>query len=410
MPNIIFSNIDSNEDIAIETLTTDLQYAQYILGDPTKDYSNISHYSVTTSYNCCDPGITTIIAPQYDLSVVTFSCILDQPNIDLYTFRLEGINASLVTNMTFTVNGNTPIDGSYTVVSDRIVFGDLISTTNAVTSYELTITTTQGFTYIFTFDLTQDGTSCNGTFSNFNTTYTLPDNIVEYSDGEYASITVSPSLTFQFTLTANNRGVIGNTISIVPDGVTTLAGLVLNWNTSNPSNTISLDCNNSILENTYVPLVTDGPWNLTGGTVSSITNALSFQSLFGFSMIPDGVYQVIICEHYDETSSTCIQNHVFIDQDNSIRCQVVNKLVQCVDSNIMDLYQALLWGNDCTDTLSYTEMCAIYELLNILITSDGCYGRLDDCNCTGISTISNNTTPINYPSGIGNNSNPCQSC
>lgn len=410
MSNIIFSDIDSKDDIAIQTLTTDLQYVQYILGDPSKDYTDISYYSVTTSYNCCNPGITTIIAPQYDLSVSTFSCVLDQPSVDLYNFRLDGISASLVSNMTFTVNGSTPVNAGYTVSSDRIIFEDLISTLAGATFYEITITTTKGFEYILTYNFTQNGTSCNGVFSGFNVNYTLPDNIVEYNDGDFASITFSPSLTFQFTLTADKGGLDGNLISIVPDGVTTLSVLVSNWNTANPLNTVSLSSNDSIFENTYVPLITSGPFNLTGGTASTIVDALSFQSLFGFSIIPDGVYQVIICEHFSEVSSTCIQNHVFIDQDDSVRCQVVNKLVQCVDSNIMDIYQALLWSNDCTETLSYDEMCAMYELLSILITSDGCYGRLDDCNCTKISTISSNTVPVNYPSGIGTSSNPCKSC
>lgn len=134
---------------------------------------------------------------------------------------------------------------------------------------------------------------------------------------------------------------------------------------------------------------------------------LEFFTLIGVTTVLPGIYQVIFCETNQDTTSTCIQNHIFIDC-GTLKCQVINKWVQCIDSNIMDFYNALVWANDCTETITYSEFCALYEVLTIILISDNCYGMIDDCNCQGVSNIANSLFPVAYPAATNNN--PCTSC
>jgi len=134
---------------------------------------------------------------------------------------------------------------------------------------------------------------------------------------------------------------------------------------------------------------------------------LDFNLLIGQTTITPGTYQIIICEVLYDATSTCVQNHVFIDC-GSLKCQVINKWVQCIDSNIMDFYNALTWANDCTDTITYAEFCALYEILYIILTSDNCYGIIDECNCSSASHIANTLHPVAYPTS--SNTTPCSTC
>ena len=43
-----------------------------------------------------------------------------------------------------------------------------------------------------------------------------------------------------------------------------------------------------------------------------------------------------------------------------------------------------------------------------LLQTDGCFGRIDDCNCSDASTVANKLSPIAYPTN--SNNNPCSSC
>ena len=141
---------------------------------------------------------------------------------------------------------------------------------------------------------------------------------------------------------------------------------------------------------------------------------LGLNELIGMTTVLPGVYQLIMCEVNQDTTSNCIQSHMFIDC-GTLRCQVVNKLVMCIDSNIMDYYNALIWGNDCNDVVTYIEMCALYEILTVILETTGCYGRIDECNCTDAPTIANKLHPIPFPSNnnLNNNNYPnngCNSC
>jgi hypothetical protein len=124
-------------------------------------------------------------------------------------------------------------------------------------------------------------------------------------------------------------------------------------------------------------------------------NTLDFNALVGEEILPSGVYQVVICENGDTNfESTCVQNHMFLDCGD-LKCFVIRKFAECVDTDVMNYYEALTFLNDCTDNVTYDEACAIYEVLNIKLATDGCYAQEDDCNCAGVRTKANKTlTPI----------------
>lgn len=424
MANINFLNTDDCNAITFETPTTDLQFIDYVLGDPSKDYTNVEKYTITTSNNCCSPGIVTDIFTPNQLSPEIIACVSEPAGFiptpsGVYTIKVNGIDGNDITEVRWVPGAAGyasvwPFVLSYTVDQDgfinvEIVQGDTVATI----THGLRLTTTSGLEYIVQFVLTQDpdpGASCDGVISNIenfpplNNDY-LPDNIVEVNDAVAAWISTTPAIGFAFRIEADNKGTIGNGITITSDGVSTLQQLVDAYNLANPNNTVTLTGNSG----SYIPNLLEGPWILANG-VDYTYRHLSFNALFGFTDIPvpAGIYEIIFCEHYFDGSSTCIQNHVFIDCDGSLKCKVVNKWIMCVDSDINDVYQALLWANECTDTVTYTEFCALYEILTILLETDGCYGRLDDCNCTDATTMANKLSPVRYPKPT--NTNPCKTC
>jgi hypothetical protein len=193
----------------------------------------------------------------------------------------------------------------------------------------------------------------------------------------------TPSVTWEITITTNAGFVYIIEFTITQTGV-------------------SCDGTIGALTITYPDL----PDNVVEVPTINPEEELSLNDLIGEDPIPSGVYQVIFCEELID-GSNCTQNHVFIDC-GELKCQVVNKLVDCIDSNIMDYYNALVWGNDCTESVTYAEFCALYEIISIIIQSDGCYGKLDDCNCTDATTIANKLYPVVYPTTTNNNR--CHSC
>src|SRR5665213_3519957 len=90
---------------------------------------------------------------------------------------------------------------------------------------------------------TQVTTSVNGTVETFTFTSTF---------ATYASFTgMIPGMTTPVTITATNLGTIGNAVLLDADGTSTIATLIANWNTANPSNTIALTTG----DGTQIPLV-----------------------------------------------------------------------------------------------------------------------------------------------------------
>jgi hypothetical protein len=115
---------------------------------------------------------------------------------------------------------------------------------------------------------------------------------------------------------------------------------------------------------------------------------LDFDLLLGLTTgtVLSGVYQVIICEE-TLTSLSCIQNFYFIDC--GLKCSVISKLAACKDSDILFFYDALTYSNDCQDSISYTETCAMYELMTRKLNDVNCNSPWDDCNCNGTTDIYN---------------------
>jgi len=122
----------------------------------------------------------------------------------------------------------------------------------------------------------------------------------------------------------------------------------------------------------------------TNVVIDGITGYLDFNELIEVDPALSGVYQVIICEE-TLTTLTCVQNHAFLECN--IKCDVIDKLVQCKDSDVLFFYDALRYSNNCTTNITYNEVCAIYELLIYKLTTSGCYSPWDDCNCSGTTSI-----------------------
>lgn len=409
MADLNFLNLTDCDAITFNTPTTpDLQYIEYVLGSEVKDFTNVDKYTITYSTNCCSPGITVNLPPRYQFTISP-SCVFGTPTVgfDSYAIQVDNINGDLVQAVALNVNGAPASGWNYSVVSSVLSINDVQITGifAGVANYELIITTLSGFVYTIEFTITKAGVSCDGVFSALTITYpTLPTTIVQVDPGAFATTGVqNPAIGVQYTITADNIGVIGNGIQFVGDNVTTIDALVAAWNAAFPANTVTLTYTLGV---GYVPNSFQ-TFTLSGGVDTPTANELSFNSLIGSTTVLPGTYQIIFCEVLQDTTSTCIQNHVFIDC-GTLRCQVVNKLVTCVDSNIMDFYNALVWGNDCTDTITYAEFCALYEILTIILATSGCYGKLDDCNCTDAETIANKLSPVSYPTQT--NSNPCTTC
>ena len=115
---------------------------------------------------------------------------------------------------------------------------------------------------------------------------------------------------------------------------------------------------------------------------------INFNTLVDATPVLSGTYQVSICAVGPDYVSNCVQNHVFIDCGD-LKCFVIRKWAECVDSDIWNYYDALSFANACTDNVTYDELCAIYEVLSIKLATQGCYAQEDDCNCMGVETKAN---------------------
>ncbi len=117
-----------------------------------------------------------------------------------------------------------------------------------------------------------------------------------------------------------------------------------------------------------------------------IANTINLLPLFGFEeALSTGVYEVIICRWYlsnpltiTSLSTICVQNNYFVDC--GIICDLINKLIDCKDTNIFTFYDALVAANNC-DT-GYEDMCALYEMIVTKLENPDCRDPFDDCNCS----------------------------
>jgi hypothetical protein len=132
--------------------------------------------------------------------------------------------------------------------------------------------------------------------------------------------------------------------------------------------------------------------------IDLITGHLDFNTLINSDPALAGVYQVIVCEE-TLTSQSCVQNHYFFEC--TIKCDIIHKLVQCKDSDIMFFYDALVYSNEC-ENITYSEVCSIYELMLYKLSTDGCYSQFDDCNCSGTTNL--------FPTRNNNNKTTVRNC
>lgn len=238
--------------------------------------------------------------------------------------------------------------------------------------------------YDLNIDLTALSCTDDGVNNNFTLSMTgidldlIDDTSVSYSlDG----VTYTPT-----TITGTSPVLID--ISVPIPGVLTIYTIYIKFKNLDGFEYIISDEYNfnttgcSITENDNIVIVY--PTLPTEVVIDGGTGYLDLNTLIGSDPALSGVYQVIICEE-TLTSEICVQNHVFLECD--IKCDVIGKLVECKDSDVLFYYDALRYSNDCTLNITYAEVCAIYELLIYKITTTGCYSPWDDCNCSGTTSI-----------------------
>lgn len=99
-----------------------------------------------------------------------------------------------------------------------------------------------------------------------------------------------------------------------------------------------------------------------------------------------GIYRVIICRQYLSNpltimsqSTNCVQNVYFVDC--YLKCKVVNKVINCKDTNVNMLYDGLTWSNDPLCYSSYEALCDTYEIMMNKLENPDCRDPFDDCNC-----------------------------
>lgn len=408
MANLNFLNTTDCNAIGVnlESNLSD-QYIKYVLGSEIKDFKDVDKYTIEISSNCCTPRIVYDARPLYQFEL-TMNCVAGPlgPTTDLYTVRVDGINGNLVRSIILDDNISGAINWPFSIINNELFINNIPTSSNFVgtTNYVITLLTNSAFEYKILFTITKNGQFCDGILSNVSIQYPdLPLNVVPVNRGTYAtSGLITPAINTSFTLTANNRGSSGNSIVINPNGSDTIDRSVMLWNIANPLNTVTLT-----YQLGYGYIYNQVPITLSGGIDNISTTELDVNKLFSMTTILPGVYEIIICEHLQNGTSNCYQNHRFIDC-GTLKCEVINKLVACIDSNVMDYYNGLVWGNDCTDTITYLEFCALYEILTIILQSDGCYGTIDECICSDALSVSNRIMPVQHPQKV--NHNPCKTC
>src|ERR1700677_2267518 len=81
--------------------------------------------------------------------------------------------------------------------------------------------------------------------TQINVTVNGPVVTVTSDAGQHAQFSgVIPGMVSSVTITANNLGAGGNSVALVGDGASTIAQLIAAWNTSNPSNPVTLTSGN----------------------------------------------------------------------------------------------------------------------------------------------------------------------
>jgi len=352
MSNLNFLNTDNCNDVGVDTPIQDLTFVDYIFKNKVKDFTNVRKYTVTYSTNCKDE-VTVDVPPNYNLNVEIESCTLVVSDGD-YVFKLTGINPDFVS----TIEACDPTyttcfpDASIIKTSTYILFGSLGNIAASPTTLYFKVNTVDGFEYRISFVLTQAGaTNCDYTLGSFNSIYDLPAIIEQPTyGGKFATtgiigLQIGPNIVVE--IVADNVGTVGN-IAITTDGINNLDFWVNDWNTNNPTNTVTL---------TYIAganwIGTGETFTLSGGVNPTIPDnlQLSLNTLYGISVLYPALYGVKICEVDVNDNEICLENNQFID------CQTA----ECIDSDLCDStedicnltsqvkkqYQSIIYGIDC---------------------------------------------------------------
>lgn len=373
MSNLNFLNTDNCNDVGVDTPTQDLTFVDYILKNKVKDFTNVRKYTVTYSTNCKNE-LSVDVPPNYQFKIVSVSCT-NNDNLNSYTIRLEGIHGDLVNQILYSTS--PPLVGTSIgwvntngVITTTLVYNDSLT---PLPDCQFTVYTVDGFVYTIAFTLNQSPPatcSWDGTVTGFSSTYVTPAIIGQpLYGGKYATtgiipLQIGPSITVK--IVADNLGTVGN-IAIATDGISNLDFWVNDWNTSNPSNTVTL---------TYVEganwIGAGETFTLSGGVNQTIpfNLQLSLNTLYGISVLYPALYRIKICETtiipsgktqgpnssflfapIPEGTDICLENSQFID------CQTAS----CVDSDLCDStedicnlteevmkqYQSVIYGIDC---------------------------------------------------------------
>ena len=196
-----------------------------------------------------------------------------------------GIFSGTSTSISITANHSGTVGNSVSLIGDGISSIDTLvenwninNPSNAITLASgdgsqvpglYSTTSLSGGTNAQAIDLS-GGTNKNGTI--YLTGGTNLPNPIDLSGGTptgtYASYSGTPvGTTLPITLTAETIGTPGNSISLIGNGTSTIAGLIAAWNTSNPSNMVAQTAG----INTQIPSV-GAVIDLSGGAIPNSIN------------------------------------------------------------------------------------------------------------------------------------------
>jgi hypothetical protein len=318
MEELLFNIVDcTSANITTPNVADDLDLISEIQESPQVGSTNIQKYTIEFSKNCC-PSTLIDIPVFYNFSRVYVDCNFNVgTGIYSYGFNLLGINPLFVTSIRISKNDTL----NYLPATFTNVFGN--------TGIHYDITYAQA-----------DVTIANATLPD-------PPNTQDYTF--YLEVTHTSGFIYIIRMTFRLEQ---------PGGCSTLIS--------------------SSIVSTVYPEIDE---RIVFDTATSI----DLLPLYGaVDTLYSGIYEVIICRWRVTNALTltsliseCVQNNYFIDCQ--LKCEIVNKLVQCKDTNIMTYYRALQFANDCNT--SYQDMCDMYELMMNKLNNPDCSDPYDDCNC-----------------------------
>lgn len=329
MNDIEFQLIDCT-NVNISTPIIGKTYLQYINGAIIKPSQNIQRYEIKYSENCCTE--TTIKIPvNYQFSINLNTCtslpssIPPQHN---YNINLLGINSLFISTLRLSYNNINYTNITFNSITNGFNYDLFYDTTNVT----LPINTSQTYTHYL------EITTLDGFVYRLEISFLLTSpGLCNLSNLQIVNV-IRPAL--------DSRIYIYNNLAVLP----------------NLSNTLSLNQLYYSTNNTTPP------------------STVSFTS---------GVRQIVICEYYltnpltlTSLVSNCIQNSYFFDCD--LICNVISKLIECPNTNIMVYYNALTYSNNCN--ISYKDKCSLYEIFYNKLNTIDCEDPCNDCNKSNITT------------------------